>query len=55
MKLVDINWDIDDNSDINLPNEVEVPNNLIGLDMDELSDWLSETYGFLLYGFSIVY
>ena len=61
MKAVDILWDVSDEEEINegieinLPNEVEIPNNISDLDMDEIGDWLSETYGFCHYGFSIEY
>ena len=54
MKAVDILWDVDED-EIDLPNEVEIPNNISDLDMDEIGDWLSETYGFCHYGFSIEY
>ena len=58
MKAINIIWDIYDeengNIDIDLPNEVEIPNDIAKLDDDEISDWLSDKYGFCHYGFSIV-
>ena len=58
MKAINIIWDIYDeeneNIDVDLPNEVEIPNDIAKLDEDEISDWLSDEYGFCHYGFSIV-
>ena len=57
MKAINIIWDIYDeeneNIDIDLPNEVEIPNDIAKLDID-IGDWLSDKYGFCNYGFSIV-
>ena len=57
---VDILWDVSDEEEINkgieinLPNEVEIPNSISDLDIDEIGDWLSATYGFCHYGFTIM-
>ena len=58
MKLININWDTDE-EDVDLPNEVEIPNEIIeGFNdeeelLDYLSDWLSNEYGFCHDGFNI--
>lgn len=58
MKLTNINWDTD-GEDIDLPNEVEAPNEIVKDFNDEeelldyLSDWLSDEYGFCHDGFNI--
>ena len=44
-----IKWETDGN-DVQLPNEVEVPD---GLDDDEVADYLSDTYGWLVESFSV--
>lgn len=60
MKAKNIKWDIDENEippeeietlQAYLPTEVEIPNDI---DIDEISDWLSDTYGYCHYGFEIV-
>ena len=48
---VDIDWDTDDEEDIDLPSRVEIPFNV---DDDEIADYLSDTYGFCVFGFDIV-
>ena len=63
MKAVNIKWDVDELEDLdNLPTEVEIPDNLIdnNEDFDEdyyysdISDWLSDEYGFCHFGFELV-
>ena len=60
MKAKNIKWDIDENEippeeietlQAYLPTEVEIPNDI---GTDEISDWLSDTYGYCHYGFEIV-
>ena len=58
MKVWDIQWDVDYPEDLdNLPEEVLVPEDVyLGAEdkeeaMDIVSDWLSDEYGFCLYGF----
>ena len=48
MYAVDIKWDTDD-EDVDLPNVVKVPDNLT--DGEDISDWLSDEYGFCHDGF----
>ncbi len=45
-RLVKVDWDVDDESDLeSLPEVVEVP---FDMDDDDISDWLSDEYGFLV-------
>ena len=53
MKAINIDWDIDSESDIDfLPNEIEIPNGMI--DEDEISDYITNKTGFCHYGFELV-
>ena len=60
MKAVNIKWDTDGDIEVfeNLPTEVEIPDYLITDDeddlLDEVSDWLSDEYGFCHDGFELV-
>ena len=60
MKVVNIKWDTDGDMELleELPTEVEIPDYLITDDeddlLDEVSDWLSDEYGFCHDGFEIV-
>ena len=60
MKAVNIKWDTDGDMELleELPTEVEIPDYLITDDeddlLDEVSDWLSDEYGFCHDGFEIV-
>ena len=69
MRAVNIKWDIADGAEditkedmdeilLTLPTEVEIPNYLITDDeddlLDEVSDWLSDEYGFCHDGFELV-
>ena len=49
MLVSDIIWDTD-GQNVNLPKEVEVSDNMSD---DEVADYLSDTYGFLVEGFSL--
>ena len=60
MKAVNIKWDTDGDVKLleELPTEVEIHDYLITDDeddlLDEISDWLSDEYGFCHDGFEIV-
>lgn len=69
MKAINIKWDVTDGAEdmtkedmdeilLTLPKEVEIPNYLITDDeddlLDEVSDWLSDEYGFCHDGFELV-
>lgn len=47
-----IEWDIDENDDIELPKTIEIPEGMI--DEEEISDYLSEQTGYCHRGFCIV-
>lgn len=51
MKAVNIMWDTDGKKDIDLPTEVEIPEEI--LKEDYIADYLSDTYGFCVHGFNI--
>ena len=60
MKVKNIKWDIDEDEIPQeemevllgyLPTEVEIPD---GVDIEEIGNWLSDTYGYCHYGFEIV-
>lgn len=52
MKAVNIKWDVDDVEDLeNLPTEVELPEGMD--DEDDISDWLSDEYGWCHSGFEL--
>jgi len=50
IKIYDIDWETDgiDIKELNLPTEVEIPNEV---DEDEIADYLSDNYGFLVNSF----
>ena len=52
MKAINIDWDIDDETDIALPNEIEIPNGMT--DEDDISDYITNETGFCHYGFELV-
>ena len=58
MRAVNIKWDVDELGDLEyLPTEVEIPSYLITDESDSLediSDWLSDEYGFCHDGFELV-
>lgn len=54
MKIYNIMWDIDYYEDevgneIVLPTEIEISN----MDLEDVADWLSDTYGFCHLGFCV--
>lgn len=49
MKVTDIKWETDD-VDVELPSEVDVDDNMSD---DEIADYLSDTYGWLVEGFAV--
>ena len=51
MKATNIIWDIDEDENINLPTEVEIPSGLT--DVEEISDWLSEEFEYCHKGFAL--
>ena len=51
MKATDIKW-VTDGEDVNLPNEVEIPAQLED-DEDAITDYLSDTYGWLVESYSL--
>lgn len=63
MKAINIQWDTDgeDIKELNLPTEVEIPDYLLdGYDgtnietyCQDISDWLSDKYGFCHFGFEV--
>ena len=66
MKVTNIKWDTDGDMEIlaELPSEVEIPENFVYKNsleenedeealLDDVSDWLSDEYGFCHDGFSI--
>lgn len=52
MRALNIKWDTDGNSDVlnELPNEVEIP---YGVEESEVCDYLSDEYGYCVFGFDI--
>ena len=52
MKAINIDWDIDDDSRIILPNEIEIPNGMT--DEDDISEYITDKTGFFHYGFELV-
>ena len=52
IKISDIQWELDD-IDIDLPNEVELPSWVDSSNDIAVCDYLSDTYGFLVKGYSI--
>lgn len=56
MFATEIKWDTDGDTEAlaSLPTEVEIPQDIADLDDDDaISDWLSDTFGFCHFGFSI--
>ena len=49
MEVTNIKWETD-GEEVNLPTEVEVED---GLSDDEIADYLSDTYGWLVEGFAV--
>ena len=53
MKAINILWDTD-GEEVNLPNEIEIPDWVDKEDQDEISDYLSDTTGFCHFGYELV-
>ena len=53
MKAINILWDTD-GEEVNLPNEIEIPDWVDKEDDDEISDYLSDKTGFCHFGFDLV-
>ena len=53
MKAINIKWDTD-GEEVNLPNEIEIPDWVDKEDDDEISDYLSDTTGFCHFGYELV-
>lgn len=53
MKAINIKWDTD-GEEVNLPNEIEIPDWVDKEDDDEISDYLSDVTGFCHFGFELV-
>lgn len=52
--ITDIEWDVDDEEDLeSLPNRVVLQGKKAMMTEDEVSDYLSDTYGFCHYGFKM--
>lgn len=63
MKAINIRWDVSDGAEEmtqeemneileSLPTEIEIPDGMV--DMDEISDYISDFTGFCHYGFSLL-
>ena len=52
MKAINILWDTD-GEEVNLPNEIEIPDWVDKEDDDEISDYLSDVTGFCHFGFEL--
>ena len=52
MKAVNILWDFDDGDEVELPNEIEIPADMV--DIEEISDYLSDLTGFCHKGFYLM-
>ena len=53
MKAINILWDTD-GEEVNLPNEIEIPDWIDENDDDEISDYLSDVTGFCHFGYELV-
>ena len=53
MKAINILWDTD-GEEVNLPDEIEIPDWVDKEDDDEISDYLSDTTGFCHFGYELV-
>lgn len=50
MKAINIDWETD-GFEVNLPNEVEIPSDI---DEDGVTDYLSDTYGWLINSYDLI-
>ena len=53
MKAINILWDTD-GEEVNLPNEIEIPDWVDKENDDEISDYLSDKTGFCHFGYELV-
>ena len=53
MKAINILWDTD-GEEVDLPNEIEIPDWIDEDDDDEISDYLSDVTGFCHFGYELV-
>lgn len=60
MKAINIDWDIDLEDgedyqvaveDLGLPTEIEIPVTIT--DLEDITDWLSDEFGYCLHGFEL--
>lgn len=55
MKAINIQWDIDDEENLEfLPTEIEIPKDLMGVDDEEISDYITDLTGFCHKGYELV-
>lgn len=52
MKAINIKWDIDNENDVVLPTEIEIPNNIT--EEDDITDYLSDVTGYCHFGYDLV-
>lgn len=52
MRAVSINWDTDGERITGLPTEVDIPEEIT--DEDDVADYLSDTFGYCVFGFGII-
>ncbi len=54
-RAINIEWDYDEGDGtaqfLGLPDHVDIPNNI---NENEIADYLSDTYNFCVYGFSVI-
>ena len=53
MKAINILWDTD-GEEVDIPNEIEIPDWIDEDDDDEISDYLSDVTGFCHFGYELV-
>ena len=52
MKATNIKW-VTDGAEVNLPSEVEIPQTIADSGDDAITDYLSDSYGFLVEGYAL--
>lgn len=53
MKAINIDWDVDDgDNNVSLPKEIDIPPGM--MDIDEISDYISDVTGFCHKGFNLI-
>lgn len=53
VKAINIDWDVDDgDNNISLPKEIDIPPGM--MDIDEISDYISDVTGFCHKGFNLI-